>query len=240
MDKRPGYNNTMFIKDLLFPKFCFGCGKIGSYICVQCDKKLIYMEKSRCFYCQKSSPYGLTHPGCRRKNGVDGFMTIFYYNNFLKKIIKTFKYRKAISVWKELCLSIDPEKLQKINFYKKLTVSNRFFLQPIPLHIKKQQIRGFNQAKTIAEFFQLFLGLPVSDHLTRVKETKPQAQINERKKRRLNVKGAFMIKNKTKIKNNNYIIVDDLLTTGRTIEEAVKVLKKEGAKKTFVLTLAKG
>jgi len=76
--------------------------------------------------------------------------------------------------------------------------------------------------------------------LQRKKETKPQAEIKERKKRYLNIRGAFLLNPKTKVdKEKTIIVVDDVLTTGLTALEAVKTLKKEGFEKVFVLALAK-
>jgi len=230
----------MFLADFLFPRFCLGCGRVGNYICLNCQQKLIYCQTDSCFYCQRPSRFGLTHPICQRYHGVDGFVSIFRYNNFLKKIIKSFKYRKAVLVWKELSLTIKPEKLSKLIFYKKLNHGKKFFLQPMPLHFKKLRTRGFNQAKVISEFFQGFLRLPIANDLVRIKETKPQAQIDQLKKRQMNVKGAFRIPTGKLVKNNNYIIIDDLLTSGKTSAEAARALKKEGANKVFILTLAKG
>lgn len=230
----------MFFIDLLFPKFCLGCGMVGGYICNRCRKKLIYIDKDRCFYCQKPSLFGLTHRRCQKKNGIDGFMTIFYYNNLLKKIIKAFKYRRAVAVWHEMSLLIEPEKLIKINFYKKLFGNEEVVFQPIPLHSKKLRERGFNQSLIIARFFQQFLDFPIVDSLKRIKETKPQAQIKKRQRRAANLKGAFGVKNRKIISDKRVILIDDLLTSGKTAAEAATTLKKAGAKAVYVLTLAKG
>jgi len=84
--------------------------------------------------------------------------------------------------------------------------------------------------------------LPFSEvnYLLRKKETKPQAEIKDRKKRYLNIQGAFAINPKAKIeKDKTIIVVDDVITTGLTALEAVKTLKKEGFEKVFVLALAK-
>jgi len=226
----------MFLKELLFPKICLGCGYLGMYICPNCQKNLRYVEKDLCLYCQRASYFGLTHPGCKRSKGIDGGLSVFYYNNSLKKIIKTIKYRLANDVWKELYQIIKPEKLKKINFYKQL--DDDFFLQPVPLHEKKLKERGFNQAQIITNFFHQLLGFPMSDLLVRTKDTKPQAQLSQGKKRYLNIRGAFSIKKE--VKNKQIILIDDVITTGSTIKEAANVLKRHGAKKVFALTIAKG
>lgn len=228
----------MFLKNLLFPKFCLGCGYLGAYICPKCQNQLIYIEKDSCLYCGRLSYRGLTHPGCQREKGADGLISVFFYNNLLKKIIKTIKYRFAVEVWRELCLTIKPKGLQKIFFYKKLI--SACFLQPVPLHPKKLKERGFNQSQIIAEYFNQFIQAPLVNHLKRKKETLSQAQINERKERYLNMRGAFEVDDKEAVKNKNYVLVDDVVTSGSTVNEATRVLKQAGAKKVFVLTVGRG
>jgi len=227
----------MFLRDFLFPKICVGCSYLGSYICLKCQKKLAYVEKDLCFVCKKPSLFGLTHYSCQKKYYPDSVMSIFYYNNLIKKLIKAIKYQFATEVLKELFQIINPKKIEKLSFFTDL--KNAVF-QPIPLHLNKEKQRGFNQAKILVSFFQKFLTFPEVDYLLRIKETKPQAEIKEIKKRYLNIRGAFSINPKTKIKKDKTIIVvDDVITTGLTALEVVKVLKKEGVEKVFVLALAK-
>lgn len=178
----------------------------------------------------------MTHAACFRKNGVDGMISILTYNDFFKKIIKLIKYDLVAELCKDLSLIISPDHLLKIGIYKKL--NHDFSLQPIPLHTAKVRVRGFNQAKLIAEFFQKYLGFTIDDVLIRVKETKPQSYLKKGKEKFVNMKDAFAIK--ANVTGKNLILVDDLLTSGATVKEATRILKKKGAKKVFVLTLAKG
>ena len=213
---------------------------VGGYICSKCQKNLDYLEQDHCLYCQRPSPFGLTHPKCIEKNGIDGSMAIFHYNNLLKKIVKNFKYRLAVAVWKEFYLLVSPEKLTKINFYKRITDGQKTFLQPIPLHSKRLKERGFNQAQYISIFFQRYINLPTADILIRVKETKPQAQFHKQSLRLANMKNAFRIKEGSNLNKSNFILIDDLLTSGNTVKAAATTLKRAGAGRIFVLTLAKG
>lgn len=226
----------MFLADLLFPKFCLGCGFLGCYICSRCQKKLSYLNFDRCLYCDKKSLFGFTHVACFRKNGVDGTISIFAYNDFLKKIIKSIKYDRVKELWDELSLIIPPDQLLKLGLYKKL--NDRFFIQPIPLHPKKITARGFNQAKIMTEYFQKYLSFTIGDYLLRIKETKPQSYLKKDKDRLINLRGAFATK--ANVAGKNIILVDDLQTSGATIKEAARTLKKRGANKVFALTLAKG
>ena len=229
----------MFLKDLLFPKFCLGCGFLGAYICHNCQKKLSYREKDFCLYCKRSSLNGFTHPICKRRDGIDGILSIFHYNNFLKTIIKSIKYRLATDVWKELCLVIKPESLEKLKLFKNLSWG-KFYFEPIPLYPSKLRIRGFNQAKIIAQFFNQFLSCPLTAHLTRKKDTLSQAQLKSNQDRYRNMRGAFQAESRDAIKGKNFILVDDVLTTGSTLKEATRALKSAGAKNVLALVLAQG
>ncbi|MCS6956519.1 MAG: ComF family protein [Patescibacteria group bacterium] len=229
----------MFIKDFLFPKFCLDCKKPGGYICLKCQKKLLYIKKEKCFYCQKPSLYNLTHQNCLKKFYIDQVGSVFYYNDFLKKIIKNIKYRFVKEALDELLKLINPLNIRFLELYKK--ISDNIFIQPIPLHKNKLKERGFNQAYFIALYLNKLFNFPIIDFLERVKETKNQAEIKEKKQRYLNIKGAFRIKkdiNEKDLKNKRIILVDDVITTGHTANEASKVLKKSGVLKVYCFTLA--
>ncbi|MDO8741845.1 MAG: ComF family protein [Candidatus Roizmanbacteria bacterium] len=228
----------MFLTDFLFPKFCLGCGYIGVYLCVSCQNKLKPIEQDVCLYCRKPSLFGLTHPGCQKKLNIDGLLALYYYSPILKKIIKNIKYRLATEVWQEFYRIIKPETIAKLGFYKKL--SSDFIIQPIPLSKNKYNERGFNQAKIISLFFQKFINYPIVNLLVRKKGVLPQAQLGSLRKRYQNVRGSFQVVDKKLLNNKRVILVDDIVTTGSTVKEAAKILKEAGAKRVYILALAKG
>lgn len=228
----------MFLIDLLFPKFCLGCGYVGVYLCSSCFKKLELIMKDTCIYCKSDSPYGLTHPSCTKTLNIDGFLCIYHYNPILKKIVKNVKYRLATEVWKDFYKIIFPESMSKLSFYKKL--SPDFVIQPIPLSNKKLNERGFNQAILIAKFFNQFLGFKIVDYLRRIKDTYPQAQLTSKLERFKNIQNIFTLRPGVNVNNKKIILIDDVVTSGSTVKEAAKVLKKGGVNKTYVLALAKG
>lgn len=226
------------LKDILFPKFCMGCGQIGSYICLKCESKLVVLKNDICIYCERRTLYGLTHPICRRKYGIDGFLALFRYNNFLKKIIKHVKYRYAQEVLHDLFIVIKPQEIYRLSVYKKLF--GDFVLCPIPIHTNKLTERGFNQAEIILQKIYLCLGGErVDDVLIKDKPTLAQATLKGKLLRAQNIRGSFGVINE-KIKKKNIILIDDVVTTGSTVREAARVLKKSGAAKIFVFALAKG
>lgn len=226
------------LKELIFPKFCLGCHLPGIYFCPSCSQQLVQIKKDFCFYCLKPSYNGLTHVKCLKKWGVDGALSFFYYNNFLKQIIKEIKYRGAVEIWKEFIKAIPTSYFKKLSFFKSL--SEALYLQPIPLHKNKLNKRGFNQAKIMTDFFNQFLNFSIIDSLLRIKDTQNQAQIKEKKKRYINLRNAFKVINQANLLNKSVILVDDVITTGYTIAEATKTLKKAGALKVYCLSLARG
>jgi len=228
----------MFFKDLLFPKLCLGCNTLGSYICLKCQEKLRLTYKDICIYCQKSSYMGLTHMICKKTLGIDVAIGFYPYSGILQKVIKHIKYRGATDVWREFCQIIQPKIYEKLLFYKQLVQNG--LVQPVPLHSAKMKIRGFNQSLLISNFFNVILKFPVVDYFIRVKNTLPQASLYNKKKRYLNMKSAFMFTQEIPLKGETLVIIDDVITSGSTIFELCKAIKKCGAEKVFTLALARG
>lgn len=229
----------MVFIDLFFPKFCFGCATPGTYLCVSCQKKLVFADYDICFYCKKASYLGFTHPGCKRQFGVDGFLAVCLYNSLLKRIIKTIKYRLAKEVLTDLLnIIITPAVIQKLKFYQRK--DSQLFLQPVPLHVKRKRIRGFNQAELIAKNIGKHLNTPLVDLIIRRINTLAQAQLSRGRDRYFNIQGAFSLKNSKKTIQADILLIDDVVTSGATIREATRVLKKQIKGKVFVFALAKG
>ncbi len=226
-----------FLKDLLFPKMCAGCGAIGSFVCLRCRTKLLVLEKQRCFYCKSPSLYGFTHPTCKKQFGVDGVISIYSYNPFLKKLLKTAKYRLAKEALDELLdLSTVPTGLL---LYSTNTHFDELSLQPIPLHSSRLRARGFNQGEVICTFLQsLKRSVKVLDILYRYHNTPAQAQMRTRLKRYKNMHSAFRTK-KVKIPKE-ILLIDDVITTGSTIRSATETLKRAGVEKVVAFSLARG
>lgn len=227
----------MLLKDILFPKICLGCGFLGSYICPKCLKKFSYVEKDVCLYCNKGSFFGLTHIGCQKKYGIDGFISIYHYNNTLKKVIKNIKYRLVQEAMGDFLKAISFKVLaDKLKFFK----NKNLLFNPIPLHPKRLKSRGFNQSEALVNFFTDFFSTEAIQLFDRIKDTKSQAILKKRKERDLNIKQAFAVKKGAQIAGKQIVLIDDLVTSGATVKEAAYVLKKGGADTVYTLALAKG
>ncbi|MEK7119951.1 MAG: phosphoribosyltransferase family protein, partial [Patescibacteria group bacterium] len=116
---------------------------------------------------------------------------------------------------------------------------NSWVMVPVPLHPKKERSRGFNQsfliAKIVSEYFNIFLDVT---SLKRIKNTSPQAQIKNKDERLKNMEGAFQVSSGSDLKNKNILLIDDILTTGATLDACAKALKIGGAGKIIAAVLA--
>lgn len=155
--------------------------------------------------------------------------SIAVYEGEIQKLLHDFKYNKNLYLGKFLSLilseNIDPERYSNFNL-----------IIPVPLHKEKLKDRGFNQSEIFADAIGKKLNIPVSKNIL-VRKIKTLPQVNMKKEEReKNVKDAF--KCKKEIHRKNIILVDDVFTTGSTVKECIKELKKKGAEKINVIVFA--
>ena len=112
-------------------------------------------------------------------------------------------------------------------------------LAPIPLSKSRERWRGFNQATLLANELSRFLKIPLlNNNLIKIKKTQPQVEL-KREQREENIKGAFKLKNPQKVRGKRIFLVDDVFTTGSTMEECARVLKKAGGKEVWGIVVAR-
>ena len=231
----------MGLLDFIFPKRCIVCKKPGSYVCDKCFSYISFTDKDICIICQKAAIGGATHPVCRSKYAIDGTLSSIVYKGVVKKLLYRFKYKPYLSDLKHILQDLFFEGIiQKESFHT--TMNRSSVLVPIPLYKTKYRKRGYNQAELLAGGISKKLHLPVLDCLERVKNTTPQFGLSQ-KERLENIKDAFVIKSeyaKRLAEYSQVFIVDDLMTTGATFHEAAKILKKNGIKSVWGLSLAHG
>ena len=223
------------ILDLLFPKWCLVCGRIGTYLCLRCRMKLEYVHVDGCLYCDKVSLNGLTHERCQRKNGVDGIQSFLYYSSEMKQVMKGLKYGQVRDAYHEIFWSLSPTIVAKIAFLARFRPD--VYILPLPLHNRRLQARGFNQADLLAHYISKVANIPVMNTLQRIKDTPQQARQGSRWLRYLNTRNAFSVSDVRSVQRKNIILFDDVITSGSTVKEAARVLKLAGAKAVFALSL---
>jgi ComF family protein len=226
---------SKFVLDTLFPIKCLSCNKEGEFVCANCRAGLKQPEHQSCIVCQKPSPGGLTHPKCQTPFGADGLISIYdYHDDKVAKIIINGKYYFLPQTFELLGLML-AEKIK--NSHPCLAASSPA-LYPIPLHPSRRRWRGFNQAEILAATISRQLDIACVNALARRKSTKTQKDLNK-DQRKKNVESAFQLAKGADIRGQSLILVDDVTTTGSTLLEAAKVLKRNGAKTVWCLTVAR-
>jgi competence protein ComFC len=211
--------------DLLFPKKCLSCKKEGCAFCATCRGQ-IPLETSP-FANDTISLWRYDHPS-------------------LQKALWKLKYRGKQELAHDLAESLYDkliESLAEIELFENPAgnVREKYILIPIPIHKNRQKERGYNQSELLARelalldpsLFILEIGV-----LKKSKETKSQVSVKNREQRLRNIHNSFAVYHPKKIQGKNIIVIDDITTTGATLAEARKVLRKAGAKSVICVTLA--
>lgn len=234
-----------FILDLLFPKYCFSCGREGNYLCEDCSALIEINPFQYCPFCKMPQRVldGKTCERHKRQKKLTGVFSAAPYENILvKKLISKFKYEPFV---KELSQSLASLIITHflILGYNRQSLKEKFsgfLLVPVPLYKKRIRWRGFNQAEEIAKKLAGDLEILVAnDCLIRHRNTIPQIELSG-KEREENVKRAFFCQNRNLIKKRKILLVDDVFTTGSTMEECARVLKSAGAKEVWGVAVARG
>jgi competence protein ComFC len=223
--------------DFIFPKYCVNCRKVGDYVCPNCFSFISFDFSMICLVCNKPSLDGMTHPGCRGRFTSDGAFCAVSYNKIIKKLVYNFKYKPYLSDLKKFLVDLFYESIIQQELFQKALQANPI-LVPIPLYKNKLRKRGYNHSELLARGLSQKLNLKISNCLQRTRETKSQYGLNL-KQRKENLRGAFELNTKYKILNTDILLVDDILTSGSTLLEAAKILKKNGAKRVWGLVLSR-
>ena len=231
------------IGDTIFPPQCPACSDILreqllDIFCPECRRKIKFIDESICPVCGRPffASAALSHicgdclvrkPHFQVARSMAGFETI------IMEAIHQFKYGHKLAVGEALGVLM-------ANFsFPFFDCQGYDLMLPVPLHIKKLRERGFNQSLLLARQLANKWTIPVDfSLLKRQKFTLSQTGLNK-KEREENIRGAFVVSDKKKVTGKKIILVDDVYTTGATLNECAKTLRKAGAVEVAVLTLAR-
>jgi len=223
---------------MLFPKHCAGCGKGGGYVCEECEIGM-WEEEQICPGCGRVSRYGLKHVYCTEKSPLTGVTCLWAYEGIARKLIASGKYKFYYDYLRELTINSCPITVRPEFTQFREFISGRPLMVPVPLHPRRLRERGFNQAKVISLSLGLSFELNTQELLVRVKDTGRQVG-RDRGKRLKAMEKAFQISPKSELSiPTNVMLVDDVWTTGATMNECARTLKQGGVKKVWGLVLAR-
>lgn len=215
--------------DLIFPPFCCHCGSLGFEICPDCFNKIELLDQY--MLCEKCGQNRHKKEVCRVDEiFFDGIHPWGFYTGPLKSVVQKLKYNHGVGLVKYLLPHI-------CNFISSW-FSRIDAIIPLPLGNKREHSRGYNQTALFAKPVALELGIRyLPEAVERVRETISQVglTVGERK---TNIQNAFQA-DKMLLVGLNILLLDDITTTGATINECAKSLKLAGAASVFCFTLAK-
>ena len=220
--------------DILYPKNCHLCSKIltretcvfDDYLCADC---VSFMRKTA----GVAEPNAPLRPcGKEKSHPYQKLFSCYIYEGTTRELIHKFKYGNRPYLYKSIIRlmteTLSPELFNDIDG-----------LIPIPLHRVRQREREFNQAQLLARGLAGVFKKPVLTNLIRIKNTKPQSSLSKSEKIS-NLKNSFCVTDLLSVKNKNLLLIDDVVTTCSTVNEASCILKNAGARNISVLAFAKG
>ena len=223
---------------MLYPKKCPLCHQIlkekQQLICPHCSKKIRPISGPRCMKCGR--PVKMEEEYCEDcKKGVHHFTegrSIFLYGAIWRQSLVRFKYYGCREYGDFYA------KAMYVFGKKYLDRWNPELLVPVPLYSRKKRMRGFNQAAYLAEQLSRFTGIPWEDQLVqKIRSTKSQKKLNAIQ-RRQNLKDAYLVKRK--LPGISVLVVDDVYTTGSTMDAMAMCLLEAGAREVYFLTVCAG
>ncbi len=195
--------------DFFFPRFCLGCKKEGSWLCEDCRREI------------KLTPSRISLPQIKVASALT-------FGPPIDELIHYLKYNGI----RELVPILGEFLLKRV---ESLSIEKDSVIVPVPLYLWRERERGYNQSELLARFLGAKRGMKVYQGLVRAKKTKSQVECKGKGERVKNLKGAFALKEKAPEK---IILLDDVLTTGATLNEAARALQRGGTKKLIGLVVA--
>lgn len=233
-----------YLASIIFPNHCIICGNIiessnMNYICIDCiNKKLDYIHKDeyiRCTRCGKVLESEKSICICKDEElYFDECKSMLYYNNHTINLIHKMKFSHRYLICKDFAAML--------SYYYKDYIKNYDAVTFVPLGKKRLLERGYNQSELIAKTISKILNIKlIDDIIIRKKETKALSSLNSKTERINMIENAFEVNSNYNLKDKiNLLIIDDVITTGSTLNEISKEIKKlECINKIGVLTAAR-
>jgi competence protein ComFC len=218
--------------DLLFPCRCIGCGKEGSLICPSCRKKLPWILPPVCPLCGVAKPLDIPCTNCPGlQMTIDGIRSPFRFEEIIRSAVHQLKYKNLRAIAAPLAVMM-------ADYLTDNQMRNDIII-PVPLHRKRLRERGYNQSELLAKELNKLTGIPIeTECLIRHRHTPAQAMTNSVTERHNNLTGAFTCKN-NRVEGKKVLLIDDVATSGATLDTCAVALKTAGACSVWGLTLAR-
>lgn len=217
--------------DLLYPPRCALCEKHGSFICDACLDSLPRAEGRRCDVCWLPLPGPACAACAEHPTALTRLRSVYRYEDGVRSLVHAFKFRGQSSLGKPLAAEL-------ARCYADHGLAADVIV-PVPLAVARKRGRGYNQASLLAREVSRQTGAPAAEALRRWGNATPQAQSATAEERRLNVVGAFEVGRPGDVAGRRVLLIDDVATTGATLNACAVELLNAGAAEVIGLTLAR-
>lgn len=209
------------ILDILYPKYCTVCKRHGDYLCDSC-RKSFKRNLPECYICRRLSPNYTTHFKCKNRLSLDHVYVEWEYNASSSQILKMYKYKNVSDISGKLSkLLVDG--LLSSGYYKQMKST---LLIPVPISYSRAAERGFNQTELIVNRVCQKFGCEKSYDWVKCKNTQQHMAGQSKKERSTRTFNPFFIDKELDIsKYTNITILDDVITTGKTLENMAQIMK---------------
>ena len=220
------------VTDFFFPQACMGCGKVGDFICVSCSRKMSRILPPLCQRCGRPQSSGVYCAECwGSKSSLDAVRSVFIFDGIVRQAVHELKYRNVQAVAGRLAGFMSA-------YFVEYGLSGDM-LVPVPLHEKRLRERGYNQSLLLAAELSKQLSMAANPSLLkRVRNTGPQARSSGVYERRVNMENTFVCTSGQPA-GRDIVVIDDVCTSGATLESCAAALKAAGADRVLGFTLAR-
>ena len=217
--------------DALYPLECAGCGGSGKIICDRCVEELPCLVSPYCRVCAAHSEFELCQTCAQSGRRFDGVRAPFRYEGSIRQAILAMKYGGIRAA--------APQLGDMLAEYLGANPLPSDLMGPVPMHTSRLRERGYNQAELLARRVAGRCDVPYqSDLLARTRRVDPQAGMSSATSRATNVADSVVVVRPSQVHGRQIILVDDVATTGSTLNECAGALKDAGAASVWCLTLA--
>lgn len=226
-----------FILNIIFPIKCVGCGKCGFNLCSDCAANIEVVVADVCPQCGKISSFGKYCADCRKSSNLAlaGILpAAIYESGPTKEIVHSLKYL-GVSEFSDVLGELIVRKLLR----QKGNLPDNSVVVPVPLHSKREAERGYNQSELIGKYVAKKLNIAGGNAMSRIRNNRPQIELR-REARLKNLAGCFVVEDRELIAGKTVLLIDDVATTGATLNECAKALISAGAKEVWGIVAARG
>jgi ComF family protein len=218
--------------DVLFPPRCVACGKQGAFLCPDCREAMPRALPPRCPLCWQPERRGEECGRCARtRPAFAGARSLYLFQGPVREAVHALKYNHLSALARSMG--------ELMAAYLKTEELPVDLVVPVPLFGRRQRLRGYNQSALLARELARLDGLPLAERgLSRRRDTPPQARSVDAEARRRNVAGAFAADGR-RVEGRRVLLIDDVMTTGATLDACAQALRQAGAAAVWALTFAR-